>query len=69
MTKERYMSLLKISSCLTREFVAMGRRMSRFVEAAVVDAEDFFGGILTGSNFCEGSGSIFLDKGPTLGAL
>ena len=31
-TKERYMSLLNISSCFMREFVAMGRRMTAFVD-------------------------------------
>ena len=69
MTKERYMSLLNISSCLTREFVAIGRRMSRLAEADVVEADGFLGGILTGSDFCDGIGSMFLDNGPAFGAL
>jgi len=49
------MSLLNISSCFTREFVAMGRGMS-----ALVDVDAFRDGILTKS-FGGGIDSIFLD--------
>lgn len=62
------MSRLKVSTCFTRELVAMGRRMRRFVEAAV--ALDFFGGILEVSDLsvvC--GGSILRETGPALGAL
>lgn len=69
MTNERYMSRLTISSCLTREFVAMGRRTSRLVEAALDALDDVFGGNLAGSVFCVETESIFLEIGPAFGAL
>ena len=49
------MSLLNISSCFTREFVARGRRMTAFV-----DSEGFRAGILDRS-FGGGIDSKFLD--------
>lgn len=45
------MSRLNISSCFTREFVAIGRRIWRFVDAAEAEAEDAFLGGLCGSVF------------------
>jgi hypothetical protein len=59
-TKERYMSLLNISSCFTREFVATGRRITAFV-----DIDGFRDGIFTES-FGGGIDSMFLDWGPAL---
>ena len=54
------MSLLNISSCFTREFVATGRRMTAFV-----DVDGFRDGILNES-FGSGMDSMFLDWGPAL---
>lgn len=48
------MSLLNISSCFTREFVAMGRRITAFV-----GIDDFRDGIF--ETFGDGIDSMFLD--------
>lgn len=64
------MSRLKISSCFTRELVAMGRRRSRSGGVALVALDDaLFGGSLVGSAFSVDSGSAVRDIGPDFGAL
>lgn len=66
-TKERYMSLLNISSFLIRELLAIGRRMA---VAVAVDEECFrCSGLDDSAGFGVGSGSMFRDSGPALGGL
>jgi len=68
-TTERYMSLLKLSSCFTREFVAMGRRISRLFVAAVAAVDSLVFDVDFLLEDILGVSAVVLDCGPALGVL